>query len=321
MAEDFPAPRDRQCRVTENFLARSPSPDDDAAGNACPGPAQRAAGLHRRERRARRGNFHVSYRDRLLPGRAPPGRREGGVRLDHRRRRQAFARAVGHPRQSPQRRPSTPDDRGLLDVAVDPDFNNNLFIYLLYTVDPDTNNTEPATEYLLRPPRPLPDDQRHLQYDQHGQPRGSLRAHLAGGTDQHLPDPHDRVAALGADGSLLVSAGEGAAYTFTDAGGNQPTAFGPRKTSLTEDVGAFRAQYPGSWRARSCASIHRPAWAIRAIPSGTATPARSRRGSGHTDSGTRSASACAPERAAPIRPAATRGRSTSVTWAWRTGKS
>jgi glucose/arabinose dehydrogenase len=142
--------------------------------------------------------------------------------------------------------PSTPDDRGLLDVAVDPDFNNNLFIYLLYTVDPDTNNTEPATEFCYG---------RLVRYQMTSATSNTIntgsRAVLFGRTWPEGPtsiSPTHTIGSLrwGADGSLLVSAGEGAAYTFTDAGGNQPTAFGPQKTSLTEDVGAFRAQYLGS---------------------------------------------------------------------------
>src|SRR5213075_2966082 len=34
------------------------------------------------------------------------------------------------------------DDKGLLDIAVDPNFNVNHYVYFLYTVDPDSNNVE-----------------------------------------------------------------------------------------------------------------------------------------------------------------------------------
>ena len=67
------------------------------------------------------------------------------------------------------------------------------------------------------------------------------RQHL----DHRLPEVAvalDRHAALGADGSLLVSCGDGALFTQTDAGGNYPGLFGSGKTDPYEDIGAFRAQ-------------------------------------------------------------------------------
>ena len=37
-------------------------------------------------------------------------------------------------------------DRGLLDVAVDPYFFVNHYVYFLYTVDPDSNGTDTNTK-------------------------------------------------------------------------------------------------------------------------------------------------------------------------------
>ncbi len=133
-------------------------------------------------------------------------------------------------------------DRGLLGVTVDPKYFQNHFVYFLYTVDPDsngndgnanafgrltrytmratgdTNTVDPATRTIL-----MGVDWRHGKFD------GGL-SHSIGSLR------------WGRDGSLMVSAGEGADFNTMDAGGLQPAGFGPGKTDPNEDIGAFRAQ-------------------------------------------------------------------------------
>jgi len=133
-------------------------------------------------------------------------------------------------------------DKGLLCIAVDPNFVSNRFVYFLYTVDPDTNGV----------------DDNILAFSR------LARYRMSSVGDTNLVDPASRallfgrvwnegptigsithsIGALrwGADGSLLVTAGDGAEYTQMDPGGLQPDMFGPGKANPNEDIGAFRAQ-------------------------------------------------------------------------------
>jgi glucose/arabinose dehydrogenase len=136
-------------------------------------------------------------------------------------------------------------DRGLLGIAVDPQYAQNHWIYLLYVVDPDSNNV-----------------------DTDGDAFGRLSRFTVGFADSHTIAWNTRVVLLGhtwrsgplsaspthaigdlqwgRDGSLFVSAGEGAQFTTIDAGGQDPAAFGPTRTDPYEDIGAYRSQYIGS---------------------------------------------------------------------------
>ncbi|MEO5989836.1 MAG: PQQ-dependent sugar dehydrogenase, partial [Candidatus Eisenbacteria bacterium] len=136
-------------------------------------------------------------------------------------------------------------DRGLLGIAVDPNFAVNRYVYLLYTVDPDSNGVDTDNDAF-----------------------GRLARFQMSSTDSAVIDPASRTILLGAtwrtgiprgsdshsegalrwgrDGSLLVSCGEGAQYTGPDAGGQDPGLFGPGRTDPIEDIGAFRAQYLAS---------------------------------------------------------------------------
>jgi glucose/arabinose dehydrogenase len=137
------------------------------------------------------------------------------------------------------------DDRGLLDVAVDPNFATNRYVYFLYSVDPDSNGVDTdnnafgrLTRYQVKASDPYTVDP-------------ATRTILMGVDWRHgqLEDfPSHSIGSLrwGADGSLLVSAGDGASYSEMDPGGLDQTAFGPGKTDPYEDIGAFRAQYIGS---------------------------------------------------------------------------
>jgi glucose/arabinose dehydrogenase/PKD repeat protein len=137
------------------------------------------------------------------------------------------------------------NDRGLLDVAVDPQFATNHRIYLLYTVEPDSNGVDTdndafgrLTRYELTTGNPM-------------QTIASSRAILMGVDWPRGPlsaSPSHTIGRLqfASDGSLLVSIGDGASYTLTDDGGNDAPAFGAGRTDPNEDIGAFRAQYLSS---------------------------------------------------------------------------
>lgn len=132
-------------------------------------------------------------------------------------------------------------DRGLLDVAVDPNYVTNHYIYLLYTVDPaggSTDGDDPGYGRLVR---------YQVSFsDSNALDLGS-RTYLFGGTWPTGPcsgSPSHTVGSIrwGRDGSMLVSVGEGAVYSEMDDGGLNPDMFGSGKTNPNEDIGAFRAQ-------------------------------------------------------------------------------
>jgi len=135
------------------------------------------------------------------------------------------------------------DDRGLLGIAVDPDFVTNRRLYFLFTADPDSNGIE-LDNY---------DDtfSRLVRYQVSvGDPNvvdETTRKVLIGASwAQGFPSAsgHHSIADLewGADKSLLVSAGDGAHYEEVDSGGLDPGQFTPGRTDPNEDIGAFRAQ-------------------------------------------------------------------------------
>jgi len=137
------------------------------------------------------------------------------------------------------------EDRGLMSLAVDPDFKTNRSIYLLYTVDPDSNGVDDNEDAFARLTRYQVSAWDSTTID------STSRAILIGTTwREGVPSgsPSHTAGALrwGADGSLFVSCGDGAQFSQMDAGGLNPGLFGPDKTDPYEDIGAFRAQYLGS---------------------------------------------------------------------------
>ena len=131
-------------------------------------------------------------------------------------------------------------DCGLLGMALDPNFATNRRIYLLYSVDPDSNGVD--------------DDSVHF---------GRLVRYEVSATDPNLIDESTRTVLLGTgwadgipnysgthsvgalrfgeDGTLFVSAGEGARYDMADPGGISPALFQPGLAPLAWDRGAYRA--------------------------------------------------------------------------------
>jgi glucose/arabinose dehydrogenase len=133
-------------------------------------------------------------------------------------------------------------DHGLLGVAVDPAFNTNRRIYFLYTVDPDSDGVDDNAYGFGRLVR------YQLTTDNVVEP--STRTILMGAVWSSGPvcAASHTIGALrwGADGTLLVAVGDGAEFTGVDTGGRDPAMFGPGRTDSSEDIGAYRAQFPGS---------------------------------------------------------------------------
>ena len=131
-------------------------------------------------------------------------------------------------------------DRGLLGMALDPGFATNGYIYLLYTVDPDSNGVDDEDDAY-----------------------GRLARFKVSASDPNVIDPASRVVLLGRgwsdgmasgsdthtvgclrfapDGTLLVSCGDGAQWNTTDTGGLDPGLFLPNRIDPSQDVGAYRA--------------------------------------------------------------------------------
>jgi len=134
-------------------------------------------------------------------------------------------------------------DRGLLSVAVDPQWSINGFIYLYYIVDPNEDGDDSEQETFGRLTR----------YTTYVDVNGDLlcdpasRTILLGATwPEGTPALHYSHTAgdlrFAADGSLLVSTGDGAHFDVTDFGGYDPNGFGAGKFDSSEDIGAFRSQ-------------------------------------------------------------------------------
>ncbi len=135
-------------------------------------------------------------------------------------------------------------DRGLLGIAVDPDYASNRYIYMLYTVDPDSDGIDTDDDAFGRLTR------YQVSAGDSNMVDDSTRSILMGVDWSHGPlsaSSSHTIGSLrwGSDGSLLVSVGDGAQFNNTDAGGNDPGAFGAGKSDPYEDIGAFRAQYLG----------------------------------------------------------------------------
>jgi PKD repeat protein len=133
------------------------------------------------------------------------------------------------------------NDRGLLCVAADPNYFQNHFIYLLYTVDPDSNGNDNNDDAFARLTR------YQVNFTDSASVIASSRTILFGYNWPNGPlsaSPSHTIGALrwGRDGSLLVSVGDGAQFDVADGGGQDPNAFGTGKTDPNENIGAFRSQ-------------------------------------------------------------------------------
>lgn len=132
-------------------------------------------------------------------------------------------------------------DCGLLGMALDPGFAVNRRIYLLYAVDPDSNGVDDDSVHFGRLVRYQVSASDPNRIDE------STRTVLLGtGWADGIPNysgTHSTGAlCFGEDGTLLVSAGEGARYDLCDPGGLSAGLFAPGFAPLAWDRGAFRAQ-------------------------------------------------------------------------------
>jgi len=136
-------------------------------------------------------------------------------------------------------------DCGLMSVAVDPDFAVNRAIYFLYTVDPDSSSGTAVGNGFGRLVRYTMSANDSSQIDP------TSRTILLGFDWAHGPITDHQIHTVGslrfgADGSLLVSIGDGASAGPVDTGASDSAAFGPGRTDTLENIGAFRAQYLAS---------------------------------------------------------------------------
>ncbi len=139
-------------------------------------------------------------------------------------------------------------DRGLLGIALDPDFMTNRYVYLLYVVDPkfgepDENPQVGTFARLVRYTATIESDGNIADPDS--------RLVLIGEQPVDGFPICDRSHAIGsvriaANGTLFVSAGDGAHFETTDDGGLDPECFGDGMFGEDENIGAFRSQYLGS---------------------------------------------------------------------------
>ena len=136
-------------------------------------------------------------------------------------------------------------DRGLLGLAVDPAYVTNHFIYLFYSVDPDSDGVDNNDDSFGRLTRYTVSftDSNTVDYVSR---KVLLGATWPEGPVSDSPSHTEGDLQWGADGSLFVSTGDGAGYDSADAGGHDPDLYGPGRTSPAEDIGAFRAQWIGS---------------------------------------------------------------------------
>ena len=132
-------------------------------------------------------------------------------------------------------------ERGLLGAAIDPDFVTNRWVYLAYTVDPDSNGVDTEDEAFSRVER-----YRASLADPNVADLTSRQILVGHTWPTGIPSP-ERFHAMGslrfgADKTLLVASGEGAHPDSIDAGGRDPDEFLPGRADPAEDIGSFRAR-------------------------------------------------------------------------------
>jgi glucose/arabinose dehydrogenase len=133
------------------------------------------------------------------------------------------------------------NDRGFLSLAIDPDFDEDPWVYLLYVADPDADGFDDEEDTFARLTR--------FQVSAVN-PNGvdyTTREVILGQTWSEGPPVLHTSHSVGTlrfadDGSLLLSVGDGARWENMDVGGQDPDAFGPGLTDPAEDIGAFRSR-------------------------------------------------------------------------------
>lgn len=133
-------------------------------------------------------------------------------------------------------------DRGLLGLAVDPNYTLNHYLYFLYEVDPDSDNVETNDSMFGRLVR------YQVSFSDSTKLVPASRTILFGTSWADGPLDASPSHAVGTvrfanDGTLLVSIGDGANFDDTDPGGRDPDAFLPGRADPRFDIGAYRAQW------------------------------------------------------------------------------
>jgi len=138
-------------------------------------------------------------------------------------------------------------DRGLLGIALAPDFEATQHVYLTYVVDHgslgDFERTDAygrVTRYTASAINPNIADLATRKV--------LIGADYASGVPTCFFSHSIGTLRFGMDGSLLIGTGDGASFLTTDAGGLYPDCFGsPEKFDSSEDIGAFRSQKRSSY--------------------------------------------------------------------------
>jgi glucose/arabinose dehydrogenase/PKD repeat protein len=153
-------------------------------------------------------------------------------------------------------------DRGLLGLALPPNFPTNPWVYVLYTFDAAIGGTAPrwgsvggTSDGCPTPPGPTDDGcvvAGHLSRLQaSGNTMIGSEQVLIEDWCQQYPSHSTGSLAFGADGALYVSGGDGASFNFVDYGqdgapvnpcGDPPGGFGATLTPPTAEGGALRSQ-------------------------------------------------------------------------------
>jgi glucose/arabinose dehydrogenase len=153
-------------------------------------------------------------------------------------------------------------DRGLLGMALHPDFPTTPYVYVLYTYDAAIGGTAPrwGTPGVLSDPCPTPPgptgdgcvvSARLSRLQAAGNVMTGPEQVLIEDWCQQYPSHSIGALAFGADGALYVSGGDGASFTFTDYGqdgnplnpcGDPPGGVGGTQTPPFAEGGALRSQ-------------------------------------------------------------------------------
>jgi glucose/arabinose dehydrogenase/PKD repeat protein len=155
-------------------------------------------------------------------------------------------------------------DRGLLGLALDPNFPTNPYVYVLYTYDAPIGGTAPkwGTAGVDSDPCPTPPGATgdgcvvsgrlsRLQADINTNKMTGNEQVLLEDWCQQYPSHSIGSLVFGSDGALYVSGGDGASFNFTDYGqdgsplnpcGDPPSGAGTTLTPPTAEGGALRSQ-------------------------------------------------------------------------------
>lgn len=153
-------------------------------------------------------------------------------------------------------------DRGLLGLALDPQFPGNPWVYVLYTHDAEVGGIAPrwgsagiTSDSCPSPPGPTADgcvvSGRLSRLRAAGNTMTGNEQVLIEDWCQQYPSHSVGSLAFGADGALYVSAGDGASFNFVDYGqdgspknpcGDPPVPVGGSQTPPSAQGGALRSQ-------------------------------------------------------------------------------